>query len=219
MKRLFDILSSFIAIIIFLPFSLIIILILRITGEGEIFYFQERVGKNSKTIRLIKFVTMKKNSPNMGAGDITLKSDPRVLPFGKILRKTKLNEVPQLLNVLSGDMSIVGPRPLVENQHKMIPKKYKNNINKLKPGLSSVGSIIFRDEEKYLSKNNDDSNDFYRNQIVPYKASIENWYFHNNSFFIDFMIIIFTLLAILFPNSNYYKYYFRKLPRHKIFNP
>ena len=219
MKRLFDILSSLIAIIIFLPFSLIIILILRTTGEGEIFYFQERVGKDSKIIRLIKFATMKKNSPNMGAGDITVKSDPRVLPFGKILRKTKLNEVPQLLNVLSGDMSVVGPRPLVVNQHNMIPEKYKKNINKLKPGLSSIGSIIFRDEERFLSKNNDESNDFYRNEIVPFKASIENWYFHNNSFFNDIMIIIFTISSILFPNSNHYKFFFRKLPKHKIFNP
>ena len=85
MKRLFDILSSLIAIFIFLPLCIVIIFVLKITGEGEIFYFQERIGKNSKKIKLIKFVTMKKNSPNMGAGDITLKSDPRVLPFGKIL--------------------------------------------------------------------------------------------------------------------------------------
>ncbi len=219
MKRLFDILSSLIAIIIFLPICIIIIFVLKITGEGEIFYFQERIGKNSKKIRLIKFVTMKKNSPNIGAGDITLKNDPRVLPFGKILRKTKLNELPQLFNVLKGDMSVVGPRPLVLNQHNMIPEKYKKNIIKLKPGLSSIGSIIFRDEERFLAKNNEESNDFYRNEIVPFKASIENWYFHNNSFFNDIMIIIFTVLAILFQNSNHYKYFFRKLPKHKIFNP
>ena len=218
-KRLFDIVSSLIAIIIFSPLCIIIIFILKVTGEGEIFYFQERVGKNNKIIKLIKFVTMKKNSPNMGAGDITLKRDPRVLPFGKILRKTKLNEVPQLFNVLIGDMSVVGPRPLVLNQYKMIPEKYKVNVSNLKPGLSSIGSIIFRDEEKYLSNNSDESNDFYKNQIVPYKAKVESWYYHNNSFFMDLMIIIFTILSIFFPNSNYHKNYFQKLPKHKIFNP
>ena len=218
MKRLFDFLFSLLAILLFLPFGIVISLFLLITGEHEVFYFQPRIGKHAKEIKLIKFVTMQKNSPNIGAGDITLKNDPRVLPFGRFLRKTKLNEFPQLFNVLIGQMSIVGPRPLVANQYNMIPKQYQKTINLVKPGLTSIGSIIFRDEEKYLIKNDDQSNQFYREEIVPYKASVEDWYSHNHSFFMDIMIIIFTIISIFSTTSILYKSYFNKLPKHKIFN-
>ena len=86
-------------------------IVLRLTGEGEVFFLQERVGKDGKPFKLYKFATMLKNSPNMGTGTVTLKHDPRVLPVGRFLRKTKINELPQLLNILIGDMSVVGPRP------------------------------------------------------------------------------------------------------------
>ena len=101
MKRLSDIIYSLIILSLFLPFGLIIISILTLTGEREVFYIQKRVGLNKKIFGLFKFVTMIKNSPNIGAGDITLKNDPRVLPFGKLLRKLKLNEFPQFINILS----------------------------------------------------------------------------------------------------------------------
>ena len=128
MKRLFDMLLATIIIITFMPIGIIIVIILLFTGEGEVFYKQSRIGLHGEIFSLIKFVTMVKNSPNLGAGDITLKDDPRVLPFGKLLRKTKLNEFPQFINVLVGDMSLVGPRPLVKNQYDMIPENLKQKI-------------------------------------------------------------------------------------------
>ncbi len=218
LKRLFDILFSLLVLILFSPIALVISIILLAIDEHEVFYFQHRVGKNEEEIKLIKFVTMKKNSPNIGAGDITLKNDPRVLPFGRILRKTKLNEFPQFINVLLGQMSIVGPRPLVKNQFNMIPDIYKKSVKKLKPGLTSIGSIIFRDEEKYLNDSNEDSNEFYKNEIVPFKASIESWYYFNHSFRLDILIIILTVFTIIFPNLNLYKKCFKGLPKHAIFN-
>ena len=111
MKRLFDILFSIIVIVAFIPIGIIIVLILLFTGEGKVFYVQQRIGQNGNPFGLLKFASMLKNSPSIGAGDITLVNDPRVLPFGKFLRKTKLNEFPQFANVFFGDMSVVGPRP------------------------------------------------------------------------------------------------------------
>ena len=114
MERLFDILLSAFAIIIFSPLIIPTILVLRMTGEGEVFFLQDRVGKDFKIFKLFKFSTMLKDSPNLVGGTITIKDDPRVLPIGKFLRNLKINELPQLLNVFLGDISLIGPRPLTE---------------------------------------------------------------------------------------------------------
>ena len=219
LKRLFDIIFSTILITIFFPLGLVIVLILLSTGEGEIFYKQLRVGKGGRTFGLFKFTTMVKDSPNLGAGDITLKDDPRVLRFGKFLRKTKLNEFPQFINVILGDMSIVGPRPLVLNQFKMIPKIYKEKIKSLKPGITGIGSIIFRDEEKYLDKAGRDTQKFYIKEIVPFKAILECWYYDNTSILCDFLLVSGTIISIFLPNIKIYKYFFSNLRNHPLFNP
>ena len=128
-KRIFDILISFLALIILIPLFIPIILILRLTGEGEIFYFQERVGLDNKTIKIYKFATMLKNSEQMGTGIYTAKNDPRILPFGNFLRKTKINELPQIINILNGDISLVGPRPLIRKTFELYKEHdQKNNI-------------------------------------------------------------------------------------------
>ena len=114
MIRIFDIVFSLAALIVLCPLLLPIALILRFTGEGEVFYVQERIGSHERPFGLFKFATMLKNSPHMGTGTITVRNDPRVLPFGRILRKTKINELPQLLNVLIGN-DVIGPRPLTES--------------------------------------------------------------------------------------------------------
>lgn len=194
-------------------------LILKFTGEGEIFYKQSRTGQNGEQVGIYKFVTMVKDSPNLGAGDITLKDDPRVLLFGKFLRKTKLNEFPQFLNVLIGDMSMVGPRPLVKNQYDMIPESLKQKIKLLKPGITGIGSIIFRDEERFLGENKENSNEFYKTEIVPFKATLECWYEEHMSFLIDSLLIITTIIMVLLPNFKLHKYLFSELPQHEIFNP
>tara|TARA_Y100000590_G_C15747715_1_gene1022839 strand:- start:5469 stop:6131 length:663 start_codon:yes stop_codon:yes gene_type:complete len=219
LKRAFDIILSSIIIILFFPFGVIIFFILKFTGEGEVLYKQSRIGKNGNSFYLYKFATMIKDSPNLGAGDITLKNDPRVLPFGKFLRKTKLNEFPQFINVLKGQLSLVGPRPLVKNQYEMFPEKNKNIISKLKPGITGIGSIVFRDEEKYLHNNKESSNKFYKNEIIPFKAELENWYFKKESLFIDFILIIFTVIMIILPKSRFYNLIFQDIPKHKVFNP
>ena len=219
MKRLFDIIFSLVVLILFSPFGIIIMLILKFTGEGEIFYKQSRSGQNGEPFGLFKFVTMVKDSPNLGAGDITIEDDPRVLPFGKFLRKTKLNEFPQFINVFIGEMSIVGPRPLVKNQYDMIPEVLKQKIKLLKPGITGIGSIVFRDEERFLEDNNENSNEFYKTEIVPFKAKLECWYEKENSLFIDTLLIMTTIIMVLLPNFKLHKYLFSGLPQHEIFNP
>ena len=219
MKRLLDIIFSLLIITVFLPVGLFIILILKFTGEGEIFYKQSRTGQYGKQFGIYKFATMIKDSPNLGAGDITLKEDPRVLPFGKFFRKTKLNEFPQFINVFIGEMSIVGPRPLVKNQYDMIPEDFQRKIKLLKPGITGIGSIVFRDEERFLEDNNENSNEFYKTEIVPFKATLECWYEENATFIIDILLILTTIIMVFCPRINLHKYFFGDLPQHPLFNP
>ena len=201
MQRFFDVLFSGLAIVVLAPLMLPIMLILRLTGEGEIFYRQTRVGQGGEHFALLKFATMLKDSPNIGPGEITLKEDPRILPFGKFLRKTKLNELPQLINILKGDLSVVGPRPQVPNTFAQYPEAAKKDIGRVRPGLSGIGSIVFRDEERYLD-NQEDPHTFYRRVIIPYKAELERWYVRNQSLRVYFEVILLTIWVILFPSSR-----------------
>ena len=122
MVRFFDIFFSGLALIVLSPLLVPVVIILKFTGEGEVFYLQDRVGKDGKIFKLMKFATMLKDSPNMGTGTVTVKDDPRVLPFGKFLRKTKINELPQLLNILKGDISIIGWRPQTKKYYYLFLK-------------------------------------------------------------------------------------------------
>ena len=192
--RVFDIFFSATALILLLPLLIPIMILLSFSGEREIFYIQKRVGLNGKIFGLYKFATMLKNSPNIGTGEITVKNDPRVLPFGAFLRKTKINELPQLLNIIKGDMSIIGPRPMVPNTFHKYPLKAQNIINKTRPGLSGVGSIIFRDEEKYL-EGAENPLEFYENKIIPYKSEVEIWFTKNKSVVLYFKMIFLTIFA------------------------
>ena len=209
--RTFDIFLSALALLLLLPLLIPIILLLSFTGEREIFYIQKRVGLNGKIFGLYKFATMLKNSPNIGTGEITVKNDPRVLPLGLFLRKTKINELPQLLNILKGDMSIIGPRPMVPNTFQKYPLRSQNIINKIRPGLSGVGSIIFRDEEKYL-EGKENPVEFYENEIIPYKSEVEIWFTKNQSVFLYFKIIFLTIFIVFFPNRNLPREAFKDLP-------
>ena len=201
MQRLLDFLLSFFALIILSPLLVPIILLLKFTGEGEIFYIQERVGINGKVFGLYKFATMLKNSPNIGSGNLTVKDDPRVLPIGKLLRKSKINELPQLLNIFMGHMSIVGPRPMIKETYKHYPEEAQKILNTVRPGLTGVGSIIFRDEEKFLA-NNANPVEFYNSIIIPYKSDLEIWYVKNNSILLYLKIIFVTAWVVLFSKSN-----------------
>ena len=213
MKRLLDIAISLTAILLFLPVGLMIAVILRLTGEGEVFYVQPRVGKDSRLFGLIKFVTMLKDSPNIGTRTVTVKDDPRVLPFGRLLRKAKLNEVPQLLNVLKGDMSVVGPRPLTPETFSYYPSDIQQQILTAKPGLTGIGSIVFRDEESIMATSYKSTLDCYREDVAPYKGELELWYIENRSLWLDLKLIFLTALVVISPHSMLYRKIMPSLPR------
>ncbi len=183
---------------------------LRVTGEGEIFFSQDRLGINGNYFKLLKFATMKKNSPNIGTGTVTIKNDPRILPFGRFLRITKINELPQLFNVIRGDMSLVGPRPLTNEAFSLYDDNVKTMLGKVRPGLSGVGSIIFRNEESILDS--DDSLDFFKEVIMPYKGKLEVWFIQNRNISIYFLTIFLTLYVVFFSNSRIVWSLFNNLP-------
>ncbi len=211
MDRFFDILFSGIALLLFSPFLVPIVITLRLTGEGEVFFLQERIGKGGKKFKLFKFATMLKNSPNIGTGTVTMRGDPRVLPVGTFLRRTKINELPQLLNILFGDMSVIGPRPLTTQTFGAYSKSTQGLITQVRPGLSGVGSIIFRGEEEIMHGATA-SVDFYANVIAPYKGALEEWFVSSKGLYIYFMAIFITVWAVLFPKTKVAWIVFKGLP-------
>ncbi len=215
-KRTLDIIISIVALIILFPIFIPIITILKFTAEGEVFYFQERIGINNSKFKIFKFATMLKNSMNMGTGSITLQNDHRVTTFGKFLRKTKINELPQIINILKGDISLVGPRPLVLRTFSAYSDNIKDKIYRVKPGLTGIGSIVFRDEEKLISEQcEDDPHNFYKRIIAPYKGKLEMWYQENRSFTLDLKLIFMTAWVIIFPKSVLYTRWFTNLPKRE----
>lgn len=200
MQRLLDIALSSLALLALSPLLVPVVLILRFTGEGEIFFRQKRVGRGGRLFGLIKFATMLKDSPNIGTGTVTLKEDPRVLPFGRILRKTKINELPQLLNILQGDMSIIGPRPQTQRCFDAFPKKSQDEIIKVRPGLSGIGSIVFRGEEDMMHASNAPDR-FYDQVIMPYKGLLEEWFVANKSVLVYAKCILLTVWVVIKPDS------------------
>jgi len=212
MRRFLDIVLAGGTILILSPILLPFMLVLRFTGEGEIFYRQQRVGIGGRNFGLLKFATMLKNSPNIGAGEITVRNDPRILPLGAFLRKTKLNELPQLWNIVIGDMSIVGPRPMVPSTFEHYPAQAQSTLCSVRPGLTGIGSIVFRDEERYLDGHADPMK-FYRGVIIPHKSNLELWYVSNISLTLYLKIIVATAWVIVFPKSNITQLFFNGLPQ------
>ena len=210
-KRFFDFLFSLITMIILLPFMIPLILILVFTGEHEVFYGQKRIGYKNKEFRIWKFATMIKDSPNMGTGEITLRNDPRVTKVGRFLRRTKINELPQLINVLVGDMSIVGPRPLMKKSFEQYSEEVQTVVYNSPPGITGVGSVIFRDEEKIVSESKD-IQETYR-KIFDYKGRVEQWYQKKKSFYTDLIIIFLTIWSLFFPFNHLIYKIFPSLPK------
>lgn len=211
LKRFIDITIALLALIVLSPILLPVIVLLLLTGEHKVFYFQQRVGYLNKEFSIYKFATMLQNSPNIGTGEITLRNDPRVTSFGKFLRKTKINELPQIINVLKGDMSIVGPRPLMKKSFDLYTTDIQQNIYRSKPGITGIGSVIFRDEEKMVSEAADYRH-MYNNVIYPYKGKLELWYLQHASIITDIKIIFLTAWSILFPGNQLAKSFFKNLP-------
>ena len=203
MTRFFDVLFSLIAVIILTPFMIPIMIGLKLTGEHYI-YEQERIGKGGKPFMLLKFATMLKDSPNMTGGFYTAENDPRILPMGKFLRKTKINELPQLLNILKGDMSVIGYRPQVKKQYNSYSPEVRKAMSKSRPGLSGIGPIVFRSEEQILQRfhSHEERDAFYKNVITPYKGKLEVWYSKHRNVIMYFRLIFMTVEVVLNPDSK-----------------
>lgn len=211
-KRGLDAFFAGLAVVILTPFMLPVMLALRLTGEGEVFYQQKRVGHHRKLFGIWKFATMLKDSPNMGTGSLTVRNDPRVTPVGRVLRATKINELPQLLNVLNGSMSFVGPRPQMLVDFDVYPHEVREVITDVPPGITGIGSIVFRDEERLLSQPGVDAKAFYADHVAPYKGALEVWYLQHGSLFTDARLIVLTAWVIPFPRSRAPWRWFRTLP-------
>ena len=212
MQRLLDVLLSGLALLVLSPLLVPVAIALRLTGEGEVFFIQQRVGRGGQPFGLYKFATMLKDSPNIGTGTVTVKGDPRVLPLGRLLRKTKINELPQLLNILKGDMSIIGPRPQTQRCFDAFPARSQAAIVQVRPGLSGIGSIVFRDEEELMHASAEPER-FYDEVIMPYKGKLEEWYVANQGLRTYLAGIFATAWVVLFPTSRIVWSLFPGVPR------
>lgn len=209
-KRSFDILIAVLVLLISMPVIIILGLLLKFTGDGEVFYLQERVGYKNRKFWMWKFATMSRNADKIGSGEFTVKNDPRLIPMGKFLRMSKLNELPQVWNILKGDMTLVGPRPLIASAFNRYSKEVQQKIYNVRPGITGIGSVIFRDEEVLVSKTTD-FEQLYK-LINGYKGKLEMWYQENLSFRTDILIIFLTGYSIFFPKQQLTHRIFKNLP-------
>lgn len=211
MTRIFDILFSALAMLVLFPFMIPVMIALKLTGEHDIFYCQERIGKGGKPFKVIKFATMLRDSPNLPGGLITADNDPRLLPMGNFLRRTKINELPQLANIFIGQMSVIGYRPFAKKHYELYSDEVKRNIRQIAPGLSGIGSVVFRNEEEILHSVTD-RECFHDDIITPYKGQLECWYVQNRNVVNYFKLIICTVLIVLKPDSMLWTKWFKGLP-------
>ncbi len=200
-KRAFDMVASGLGLLVLSPVLIVVMIILKFSGEGEIFFLQNRMGYKNEPFNITKFATMVKSAAVMKDGDYTVQNDPRILPVGKFLRKSKLNELMQLWDVFRGKMSLVGPRPQMLRVHDMYPPEFEPVLNTVRPGVTGLGSIVFRDEEGVLTRA-EDRDYCYKNEIVPYKAALEIWYAENASLWMDIKLIFLTFWSIIVPDSK-----------------
>ena len=191
-KRLFDIIFSLVGIVFLLPIFIVVSILIKIDSLGPIFFLQKRVGLNGDIFKIIKFRTMRVNHNN--SLTITVENDMRITRIGKILRKYKIDEIPELINVLIGDMSFVGPRPDVPGYADLL-KGNNRNILKLRPGITSRASIKYANEEQLLLDQQDPI--AYNNDVIfPDKVKMNLNYYENNNIWIDIKIIFATLYTL-----------------------
>lgn len=211
MKRAFDIVAALLGLLALAPLLLVVSLILLVTGEKRVFFFQERVGQFRKPFNLVKFTTMSDAALDRPDAGITLDDDPDVFPFGRVLRRTKINELPQLINVLRGDISLVGPRPLTPRSFARYPEQVQEQLAQLKPGLTGLASVIFRDEERIIANSPKSREQCYIEDIRPRKAQFERIYGANMSFWLDLKIVFATAVSVLAPSISVEAIFFRDL--------
>jgi len=195
-KRIFDFLTSFLGLILISPLLLIIAVLIKLDSPGPVFYRGERVGQHGKIFRIFKFRTMVPNAEKLG-GPSTAADDPRLTKFGKFLRRHKLDELPQLINILKGEMSLVGPRPEVPSEVALYDPETKEIILSVKPGLTDLATLENLHEEEVL-KGAKDPHEAYRRLIQPQKLRLAKEYVKKRSFWLDFKIILKTLKSAIF---------------------
>ena len=194
LKRIFDFFLALFSFTLLLPLLIFITVLIKLTSKGSVFYFQVRVGKNNKDFKIFKFRTMVENADKSGALTIGGR-DPRVTQVGYYLRKYKLDELPQLINVLLGSMSFVGPRPEVRKYVDMYTQEQKIVLN-VRPGITDMASIEFKNENEILAlQNNPDQ--YYINVIMPKKLEINIKYLKERGLLKDFLVVLKTFNAIL----------------------
>lgn len=198
MKRLFDIIFSFIGLLLLQPLFAVTAIMIKVDSTGPVFFRQGRVGKDFRRFMIYKFRTMIVDAEKKGLR-ITSGGDNRVTRLGRMLRKFKIDELPQLFNVLKGDMSLVGPRPEVEEYVKLYEKDYRK-ILKRRPGITDVSSIIFREEEAVL-KNQPDPEWYYKEKLLPEKIRLSKEYIENASFLYDLKLVLKTIHKIFYPHA------------------
>lgn len=207
MIRILDIFFAILGLLVLGIFMLGATAINLFSGEHKVLYKQNRVGKGGKDFLLFKFATMLENSPDLPGGLVTAVNDPRVLPFGRFLRRTKVNELPQLFNILIGDMSFVGPRPQTRPHYNLYTEEQKKIIDATGPGLTGVGSLFFRNEEQMLVDCGGDPVRFHDEVVTPYKGDLEVWYATRVSVGMYLKIIYLTAATIINRKLNTLKYF------------
>ena len=193
MKRTFDIVSCTLAVLLLFPFGLLIALCIVCGSKGGVFYRQVRVGKDGKDFKLLKFRTMRPNADRQGLL-ITVGNDQRITRIGKFLRKYKIDELPQLLNIIKGDMSVVGPRPEVRQYVELYDERQRRVLT-VRPGLTDYASLQYISESELLAKSNDPEKT-YIEEIMPAKLELNLQYIDNQSLKEDFKLIFQTLFSI-----------------------
>tara|TARA_B100000795_G_scaffold190042_1_gene144727 strand:+ start:950 stop:1621 length:672 start_codon:yes stop_codon:yes gene_type:complete len=214
-KRIVDVIFSLLLLMVLSPLLIPIIIGLKLTGENYIWYKQTRVGYKNKKFLIWKFATMLKDSPNMGGGIMTTKRDPRITPMGGFLRTSKINELPQLINILLGHMTLIGPRPVMPISFNAYPDRVREVIYNVRPGLTGIGSIVFRNEEELITQVKESGGDtwaFYTEKIYPFKGELEDWYQQNVSFITDLKLFFLTAWIIFSPKSQLHKKVLKGLP-------
>lgn len=191
-KRAFDILCSFLGLTVLSPVLLVVSVLVAVTSPGGVFFRQERIGKDGKPFRIFKFRSMRKDNAGL---KITTGNDSRITPVGRFLRKSKIDELPQLINVLVGDMSFVGPRPEVADYVNLYTP-YQRQVLLVRPGITGLASIRFRNENDLLTASND-PNRTYVEQIMPRKIDLDLEYIPHASVFYDIKLIFQTFAVVI----------------------
>ena len=194
MKRLFDVTLSLLGLVVLAPLFAVVAFLIALDSQGGIFFRQIRVGRNFRTFAIYKFRTMTSGADSQGSG-ITIGADSRITRVGRVLRRTKIDELPQLMNVLRGDMSLVGPRPEVPKFVAMFPDDYRD-ILRIRPGITDLASLKYRDESALLAKQPSKAEDYYVRVILPDKIRLGRRYLEDVSLWRDLQIIVRTLFGI-----------------------